>query len=231
MQDTVAVAPDLEACGLGAVWVSDRSQPEPKRPEVEPYVVASALATVTEHLRIFLPVDVSTVDGKALASLDAVSGGRVEVVLGATPSLVDDIQLLRTMLDGRRHATFASGPHHLEDAPILPPAVQRPVPIWVETDRTELFPAAAELADGWCVPAPAEPARYEVLVAAMNDTCSRLGRKPHSLRRAVRIGCEYEEPAELSVRWCGRGIDWLIVTPGAARSAKTLACVLSGSCG
>lgn len=107
----------LEAAGVDELWFEDG----------DPLVSASAAAVVTSSVGLTVLLDAPTpVTAKAIASLDALSEGRLRVVVSTEAAL----HLLRTLLSD------SSG------VPIRPAPVQRQMPIWT----TE--PRLAGIADG-----------------------------------------------------------------------------------
>lgn len=141
----------LESAGLDSLWFGlDGTR-------WNPIVLASAAAMTTARVSLVVALsDPTPVTAKSIASLDALSRGRVEV-------LVDDVEavaLLRAMLAGEQ--VRYQGPRFtVVDAPVLPAPVQERIPLWTQT--TELAP----LVDGLLtarVQTTVDAARRAVLV-------------------------------------------------------------------
>jgi hypothetical protein len=99
----------LEAAGVHTLWFGIDD------PEGDPIVLAAAAAVATSQVGLTVVLDEPTaVTAKAVASLDALSEGRVRVVVGSAEGLA----LVRAMLSND------SG------VPIRPAPVQEQIPVW-----------------------------------------------------------------------------------------------------
>ena len=120
----------LETEGVHSLWFGIDD------PTGDPIVLAAAAAIATSRVGLTVVLDEPTaVTMKAVASLDALSKGRVRVVVGS----VEGLELVRTML--------AVG----STVPIRPAPLQDRIPIWT-TDR-----GLAREADGLVVRQGSEP--------------------------------------------------------------------------
>jgi len=84
------VAADAEQLGFDSIWLSDHFTTVEEQPEatvLEAFTCLSALAAVTDRIRLgtwcSAPPTVCRAHGKMLCTLDAISGGRVELGIGA----------------------------------------------------------------------------------------------------------------------------------------------------
>jgi hypothetical protein len=97
----------LEAAGVDSLWFGLVGS-------ADPIVMAAAAATVTTRVNLFVVLHAPTpVTAKSIASLDALSRGRVRVVVETR----EEVALLRRLLDDR-------------EIPMLPPPFQDHVPVW-----------------------------------------------------------------------------------------------------
>ncbi|HEU4920492.1 MAG TPA: LLM class flavin-dependent oxidoreductase, partial [Candidatus Limnocylindrales bacterium] len=88
---TVAAAQRADALGIESLWVYDHFQVDPppeEAPVFDPIVELAALATVTSrarlgHLVLAAAYRNAAMTAKMISTLDVVSGGRVELGIGA----------------------------------------------------------------------------------------------------------------------------------------------------
>jgi hypothetical protein len=110
----------LEAAGVDVLWFESG----------DPIVMASAAAVVTSRVSLTVVLeDPTPVAAKAVASLDALCGGRSRVVVSSE----DGLLLLRTLLSPA------------SEVPIRPRPVQERIPVWTTNRRL------AGIADGLVV--------------------------------------------------------------------------------
>jgi alkanesulfonate monooxygenase SsuD/methylene tetrahydromethanopterin reductase-like flavin-dependent oxidoreductase (luciferase family) len=145
----------VEELGFGSVWNVDHMLPvwgDVDRPCFETLTTLSAMALLTEHVRIGVLVngvlyrDPVTL-AKAAAQVDHMSGGRLEFSLGAAwaqrefqayglefPSMAERYERLEEALQvvellwSQRRSTFHGRYYHLDDAPCQPKPLQAPHP-------------------------------------------------------------------------------------------------------
>jgi F420-dependent oxidoreductase-like protein len=148
----------------------------------------------------------------AIATIDHLSGGRVDVGLGAGwsqleydaygipfPSvgtrmaqLEEGIQVLRGLLHDEV-TSFDGRWFQLHDARNEPRPVQAKVPIWVGGGgERKTLRIAAKYADGWNVPfiSPEEFARKRDV---LHQHCEDVGRDPAEIRCTVNVGMAFDE--------------------------------------
>jgi probable F420-dependent oxidoreductase len=169
----------------------------------DPLVVLGALSRVTTRARLGTLVLCAqlrppTVLAKALATVDRLSGGRLVVGLGAgwyeaeyreaavpfrapgerLGQLAEAVELVRAMLGGGP-CTFDGRWYAADEAPCLPPAVQRPhPPIWVGGRGDRLLDVVARHADGWNTVWSMTPETYRQRLGVLAAACDRAGRDP-----------------------------------------------------
>jgi len=195
--------------GIGSVWFMDHLYPPglPKVPSFEAWTTASALAAVTERVRLGHLVLANgfrhpALVAKMATTLDHASGGRLDLGLGSgsyapefaqfgldfpreaerAARLGEALEVIRRLFT-EDAPSFAGRYYRLDGAPSLPRPVQRPhPPIHVGgAGERRTLPLVARHADVWNCPTYALgelPRKLEVL----SDTCRRIGRDPASLR-------------------------------------------------
>jgi F420-dependent oxidoreductase-like protein len=146
---------------------------------------------------------------KSLATLDHLSGGRVDCGLGAGwheieakafgypfPSigvredmLEEYAQIMRMLFDpeGRR-ASFQGTHYRIENAPNNPKPLQPRIPIWIGGGgEKRTLRAAARYADGWNVPY-IDPEAWKHKNRVLDRWCETEGRNPRSILRTINLG-------------------------------------------
>jgi F420-dependent oxidoreductase-like protein len=149
---------------------------------------------------------------KAITTIDHLSGGRVDVGLGAGWSqleydaygiefppvktrmdqLEEGVQILRGLLHDES-TTFAGTHFSVTDARNEPRPVQRKIPIWIGGGgEKRTLKIAARYADAWNVPfiSPEEFARKR---SVLHEHCDRAGRDPSEIRCAINVGLSWSD--------------------------------------
>ncbi|HEY7476733.1 MAG TPA: LLM class flavin-dependent oxidoreductase [Actinomycetota bacterium] len=208
-----------EALGFDSVWVSDHfsysfgrygGDPSPIA-SLEPLTSLAALAAVTERARLGVlvlgaPFRHPVTVGKMAATIDQVSGGRLELGLGAGwleqefdtfgyrfgsvddrfRALEDSLVVLSGLLREAGPVTYEGSVWSAHEARLLPAPVQRPVPLWVGgKGGPRLLRLAARHATGWNTVWRFTDAWYEERVAAARAICEQEGRDPATFRLTV----------------------------------------------
>jgi F420-dependent oxidoreductase-like protein len=212
--DQLAMAREAEALGFDAFFRSDHyltmgaglGEPGP----TDSWVTLAALARETERIRLGTMVTAASFRHPgplaiSVAQVDAMSGGRVELGLGAGwyeqehaaygipfPPLGERFERLEEQLaivtglwetpDGERFG-FEGKHYRLVDSPALPKPVQKPRPPvivggWGKTRTPRL---AARYADEFNVPFATQPAVFTSRVEAVRAACEAMGRDPGSM--------------------------------------------------
>lgn len=213
------VARRAEDLGFDSLWVSDHffytfeRYGLPARPiaSLEPLSALAGLAAVTERARLGslvlgAPFRHPSILAKTAATIDSISGGRLELGIGAgwlerefeafgypfgttggRFTLLEDVLRILTAFEDDRPATADVGPFRLRDARLVPPPIQRPrVPIWVGSKGgPRSLGMAARFADGWNTVWRFTPEAYGALARSADEACERAGRDPATLRRSV----------------------------------------------
>ncbi|MEM1514603.1 MAG: LLM class flavin-dependent oxidoreductase [Thermoproteota archaeon] len=168
-----------EQLGFHSVWVSDHlihPFPVPRKEFYchESCTVMSALAVLTEHVKLGFHVLVPTFRGPAMtakmaATLDIISNGRLIMSLGAgwfkkeydafsipweehddRIDRLGEAILIMKALWTQETVTFHGKYYRINEAVMLPKPLQKPhPPIWVGGNSTKSMELSARLADGW----------------------------------------------------------------------------------
>jgi len=234
----------VESLGLDDAWVADQAG-LPGRPSttfLEAWTTLAALAADTTRIRLGpLVTNVATRNplmlGKAVLTVDDVSGGRVNLALGAgyfpvehewlgvdfpdgparSRRLAEAVEILDRGLRGET-VTFTGEFFHLVDAPFNPPPTQRPrVPLYVAGQTRASLAVAVRHADvavsTSLVDDPGIDAtigRFGERMQLVDELCGAEGRDPSSLGRLYSLG--YTEAGALSsmdsaAEWIGRLVE------------------------
>jgi len=204
--------------GYDSVWLSDHlfldlakygGTPE-RQACFEPIVTLAALARRVPHVRLGTLVlcealRPASVLAKALATLDRVSDGRIDIGLGAgwyepeydtiglsmprpgvrLERLDEAIQVVTGLLPGAPF-TFGGVHHRAVAAQNLPSAVQQPRPrVFVGGKGDRLLRLVAERADGWNTCWTWTPDAYRERLEVLDRACEQVGRDPCTVWRTL----------------------------------------------
>ena len=207
-----------EAAGFDSLWLSDHlfldvakyGGPPDREGCLDPIVALAALAGEVTRVRLgtlvlceaFRP---AAVLAKALAGLDVVCDGRLDVGIGAgwyepeyaaigmemprpgerLDRLREAILILRELLGGGP-CTFEGAYHRADGAVNLPAAVQQPTPpIIVGGKGDRLLSVVAEVADGWNTCWVWTPDAYRERLDVLARACDARERDPDSVTRSL----------------------------------------------
>ena len=207
-----------ERSGADSVWLSDHlfldlakyGGPDRREACYDPIVTLAALARAVPRVRLGTLVVLealrpAAVLAKALASVDCVSGGRLDVGLGAgwyepeyealrmemprpglrLDRLVDALEVVTGLLGGGPF-TYDGAHHRALGAVNRPAAVQQPRPrVFVGGKGNRLLKIAAEHADGWNTCWTWTPDAYRERLRVFDDACTSAGRDPASMWRTL----------------------------------------------
>ena len=212
---TVGLAVATERAGLDLVTFQDH----PYQPRfLDTWTLLSWVAARTERVRVVpnvanLPLRHPAVLARAVASRDLLSGGRVELGIGAgaywdaiaamggprrTPgeavtALEEAIAVVRALWDvGNRERLVLEGGTYRLDGAKRGPAPAHDVGIWVGAYGPRMLRLIGRLADGWLPSLP----YYDSLDAlargnaAIDDAAAGAGRDPADVRRVLNVAGE-----------------------------------------
>jgi alkanesulfonate monooxygenase SsuD/methylene tetrahydromethanopterin reductase-like flavin-dependent oxidoreductase (luciferase family) len=208
---TVELAVLSETAGLDLVTFQDH----PYQPAfLDAWTLLSVVSARTSTVRLALdvanlPLRPPAVLARSVASLDLLTGGRVELGLGAgafwdaieamggrrlapgeaVTALEEALDVIRQVWDtGARGGVRVTGEHHRVVGAKRGPAPAHPVEIWLGAYRPRMLAVTGRLADGW-LPSlgrttPEDLARATVLV---DDAARDAGRSPGEVRRLLNV--------------------------------------------
>lgn len=238
--DWLALAQACERLGFEAMFRSDHyaaGRPGDERGALDAWTTLAALAARTTTLRLGTLVSPATfrhpsVLAKSAVTVDHISGGRVEVGMGAgwmtdeherfgfafpptrtrMDMLAEQVEIVHRSWAGERFS-FDGEHYRLADCEPLPPPVQRPHPplILGGSGGRRSVALAARWADEYNT-IFATAARCRELRARVTAACERAGRDPipFSLMTGFLVGADRAELRERAARlaeWRGRDED------------------------
>lgn len=180
-------------------------------PLLECWTALCALSGETQRLRLGTSVLCNSYRNPAIlakmaATLDVISGGRLDLGLGAGwfqaeyeaygvpfPSIGVRIAQLEEALEVIRrvwtddHPTFHGAHYKIDGAICDPPPLQKPhPPIWIGGEGEKMHRLAAKLASGintrWW-----SPERFKARAQYLSEVCKEVGRDPESLRMSATL--------------------------------------------
>jgi F420-dependent oxidoreductase-like protein len=200
----------FEELGFDSAWDCDHFV-QPSRPEgpyMESWTLLAALAARTERIRIGVLVSSNTFRHPALlakqaATVDQISGGRLELGLGAgwyqpehemfgldfpsAGTLVARFAEAVEVVDRLLRSDVASfeGEHYrLRDARFRPGPVQKPrPPLTLGAHRPRMLGIVARYADAWNSHGTVDEIRSRNQI--LDEQCARIGRDPGAIIRSL----------------------------------------------
>jgi alkanesulfonate monooxygenase SsuD/methylene tetrahydromethanopterin reductase-like flavin-dependent oxidoreductase (luciferase family) len=211
-EDVVALARATERAGLELATFQDH----PYQPAfLDTWTLLSWVAARTERLRVApnvlnLPLRQPAVLARAAASLDLLSGGRLELGLGAgafwdgvaamggprrTPgeavdALSEAIDVIRQLWDvSDRGGARVDGEHYRVRGAKRGPAPAHEIGIWVGAYKPRMLRLTGRKADGWLPTLSYLPLEDVPAANATIDAAARAaGRDPRAIRRMLNVG-------------------------------------------
>jgi alkanesulfonate monooxygenase SsuD/methylene tetrahydromethanopterin reductase-like flavin-dependent oxidoreductase (luciferase family) len=200
-----------DASGLDVVGVQDHPY---QHRFFDTWTLLAYLAGRTAQVRFLpdvlnLPLRLPAVIAKSVASLDVLSGGRVELGLGAgafwdaveamggprrTPkesvdALEEAVAIIRGCWSGERSLTF-EGEHYRVKGMHPGPPPAHPVGIWLGAYGPRMLRLTGRLADGWLPSVGGHYLSNEDVPqrqAAIDEAARTVGRDPADIERAVNV--------------------------------------------
>ncbi len=214
----------VEAEGFDHAWTFDHFIPifsDPNGPCLEGWTTLTALLAQVPRLRGGTLVTGNSYRHPALlaniaATLDQISGGRVEMGIGAgwwemeykaygydfppvaerIRALDESVQVMKKLWTETR-ASFDGRHYTITDALCEPKPVQKPhIPIWIGGAGPQLtLRAVARHAQGWnTFLGPRE--NYQMLLGALEKHCEKVDRDPASIRKSLSASLVIDTDAE-----------------------------------
>ena len=201
-----------EELGFDSVWLSDHffysfarygAGHEPIE-AMEPLTTMAGLAAITHRVRLGVivlcaPFRHPALVAKAASTIDQISGGRVEVGLGAGwldqefeafgyrfgsvgerfAALEDAVGITSGLFAGEDPLSHDGSVWSLHDGRLTPPPVQEPIPLWVGgKGGPRLLRAAARSASGWNTVWRVAPDAHREAIEDVRAACDDVGRDP-----------------------------------------------------
>jgi probable F420-dependent oxidoreductase len=187
-------------------------------PQLSPMETMTYAAACTERIRIGCVVFVSTLHNpvhlaKSLASLDQLSGGRLEVGLGTggrqrpfaafglTPDryvarFTEGVELMKALWTQPR-VTFDGEFWQLADAAMEPKPAQKPhPPVWIGANGETALRRAVRIGDGFFGAGSAPTARFADQVTIVRSALDAAGRDPATFPIAKRLYIAVDDQAD-----------------------------------
>jgi alkanesulfonate monooxygenase SsuD/methylene tetrahydromethanopterin reductase-like flavin-dependent oxidoreductase (luciferase family) len=227
--EILALARAADDAGLDVIGIQDH--PYQWRFH-DTWTLIAFLAAATSRIRFFpdvanLPLRPPAMLAKAAASLDVLSGGRVELGLGAgafwdavvamggprrspaqaVEAAEEAIDVIRLVWSGERGVRY-DGTHYRLTGLHTGPKPAHHIGIWVGAGRRRMLDLIGRKADGW-VPSStwAPPESLPGSLRRIEDAAERAGRDPASIRRVYNLmGTIARERGE---RWTGPPSYWV----------------------
>jgi F420-dependent oxidoreductase-like protein len=256
---TTAVAQQADRLGFESIWLFDHFHTIPRPTDeitFESFTTLSALAALTSRVRLGHIVICTAfrnpaLTAKMISTMDAISGGRMELGIGAgwkrdewlaygygfpetrerLARLADDLEVISAMLAGdkHQHATFDGRYSKVRDAINVPKPVQRPrVPIMVGGNGPNVtWRLAARLADELNVDG-LSPEEVRQALPTIRARCEEIDRDPATLAISVHVWTETasipgQQRVDLLARYRDIGVDRVMgLDKGAATSDEAL---------
>jgi alkanesulfonate monooxygenase SsuD/methylene tetrahydromethanopterin reductase-like flavin-dependent oxidoreductase (luciferase family) len=207
-----------DRAGLDIVGIQDHPY---QRRYLDTWTLLSFAAARTDRVRLVpdvvnLPLRLPSVLAKSAASLDLLSGGRVEIGIGAgsfwdaieamggprrspgesVDALAEAIEILRGFWSGERSVSVDGRHYRVKGAKPGPPPAH-PIGLWIGAYGPRMLRLTGRLGDGW-LPSLSYIERDEVprKQRAIDEAAERAGRDPAEIRRVANTGVEGEDPGE-----------------------------------
>jgi alkanesulfonate monooxygenase SsuD/methylene tetrahydromethanopterin reductase-like flavin-dependent oxidoreductase (luciferase family) len=198
--------------GFDLIGVQDHPY---QRRFLDTWTLLTAIAMRTRSVQVFpdvanLPLRPPAILAKAAASLDLLSGGRLELGLGAggfweaikaiggpvrTPgesvaALEEAIQVIRLMWSGERNVRFDGKFYQLAGVQTGPKPLH-PIGIWLGAYKPRMLSLVGRAADGW-LPSfgYVQPADLLEGNRRIDDAAAAAGRDPRAIRRLLNAGAD-----------------------------------------
>ncbi len=203
------IAKVTDRSGLDLVGIQDHPY---QRRFLDTWTLISTLVPVTERVRFFpdvanLPLRPPAMLAKAAASLDVLSGGRIEIGLGAgafwdaieamdgprrspgeaVRSIEEAIKVMRLVWSDEKSLRFDGELYSLKGMRPGPHPLH-PIGIWVGAAGPRMLNLVGRLADGW-VPSLfwAPPERLPELHGRIDAGAAEAGRQPKEIKRVYNL--------------------------------------------
>jgi probable F420-dependent oxidoreductase len=190
----------------------------------ETFVTLGFLAAVTKRIRLssgvlIAPQRQTGLIAKQAAEVDLLSSGRLRLGIGVGWNHVEyealgenwktrgarqaeQVEVLRRLWSGDV-ITFTGRYHALRAVNVVPPPVQRPIPIWFGGISDAVVMRAARLGDGWMPIMPPDE-KAEQKLALLRDEMRKHGREPGNFGVEGWLRMDNQDPQ----RWAAAADGW-----------------------
>ena len=202
----------------------------------ETFVTLGFLAAVTERIGLssgilIAPQRQTGLIAKQAAEVDVLSGGRLRLGIGLGWNHVEyealdaewktrgarqaeQVEVLRRLWS-QDLVSFTGRFHNLRDVSIVPPPVQRPIPIWFGGSSDAVLTRAARLGDGW-MPIMTPDAQAEHTLGRLREQLKSFGRDDTKFGIEAWLRMDAPDPqrwAAAADGWCRLGADMVMLYP------------------
>jgi probable F420-dependent oxidoreductase len=202
----------------------------------ETFVTLGFLAAVTKSIGLssgvlIAPQRQTGVIAKQAVEVDLLSGGRLRLGIGLGWNHVEyqalgaewktrgarqaeQVQVLRRLWS-ENLVSFNGRFHNLNEVSIVPPPVQRPIPIWFGGSSDGAVTRAARLGDGW-MPIMAADAQAEQKLGTLREQLKSFGRDPATFGIEGWLRMHSADPQEWAAAadgWRRLGADMVMLYP------------------
>jgi len=211
-QHPLALAALADELGFELIGIQDHPY---QRRFFDAWTLITAIAMRTKSIHVFpdvlnVPLRPPAIVAKSAASLDLLSGGRIELGLGAGGSfewikaiggpmrtrgesvdaLEEAIQVIRLMWSGERAVRF-DGKYYQLTGVHTGPVPAHSIGIWLGAYKPRMLSLVGRLADGW-VPSLGyfQPADLLEANKRIDDAAAAAGRDPRAIRRILNAGAD-----------------------------------------
>jgi len=198
-----------DALGMDLIGIQDH--PYQSR-FMDTWTLIASLASQTSHIRYFpdvanLPLRPPVMLAKAAASLDLITGGKIELGLGsgafwegiramggpvrkpgeAVAALEEAIHVIRLMWSGQRGLRFDGQHYHIKGAH-SGPVPAHPIELWIGAYGPRMLDLTGQLGDGWAPSSSyAGPEKLENMQSRIDKAAQNAGRNPAEIRRLYNV--------------------------------------------
>lgn len=233
-EQAVALAQLTEQAGLDLVTLQDH----PYQPaHLDMWTLLSWIAAQTETVHVApnvlnLPLRPPAVVAQAAASLDLLSGGRLDLGLGAggfgdaiaayggprlspgesVDALGEGIDVIRALWDvSQRGGARIAGAHHAVRGAKRGPQPAHEIPIWLGAYKPRMLRLTGAKADGWL---PSLPYLEDIADAnaRIDEAAREAGRDPREIRRLLNLLGEDQAPQQLAALALEHGFSTFILS-------------------